>query len=294
MDIYKIFTFCAIVDYGSVSKAANALYCSQPALSKQMVALEKEIGYPLFDRHGKKMTVNANGHLLYRLGKNLEREFNQLKSDLYQLNNPCSREICFGATNSIGIYLLPPILGDFKRTHANIPVNFKVNFLPSIKDMLNQDAINFAMIPEDSELLNDPRYVCLPFLDDEMVVVLPPDHPLAQKTVIEPEELAQYPFLISQAQSATRAFITSRLEEHNIYLNNIINMYNAEAIKQSIISGFGISILSKTSVIHEVKNGFLKTVSLNRIDLMRHLYFVYKKSHILTPEESLFIHFLKQ
>lgn len=54
MDIYKIFTFCAIVDYGTVSKAAEALYCSQPALSKQMASLEKEIGYPLFDRCGKK------------------------------------------------------------------------------------------------------------------------------------------------------------------------------------------------------------------------------------------------
>lgn len=292
MDIYKIFTFCAIVDYGTVSKAAEALYCSQPALSKQMASLEKEIGYPLFDRCGKKMTVNSNGQLVYQFGKYLEKDFNQLKSDLYNLNNPCSRELGFGATNSIGIYLLPPVLGDFKRHYPNIPVNFKVNFLPSIIDMLNQDAISFAMIPEDSDIINNTRYICQPFLDDEMVVVFPPNHPLSERKVVAPEELVQYPFLISQVQSATRAFILSRLTEQKIYLKNLVNMYNAETIKQSIINGLGISILSKVSVAHEVKNGFLKTAEIKGLKLVRQLYFVHKKNHILTQEELLFIHFL--
>lgn len=294
MDIHKFFTFCAVVDYGTISKAAEALYCSQPALSKQMASLEKEIGYPLFERCGKKVTVNANGQLVYHFGKALEKDFNQLKSDLYTLNNPCHREINFGATNSIGIYLLPPILGDFKRNHANIPVNFKVNFLPNIMDMLNRDAINFAIIPENPDILENSHYICQSFLNDEMVLVLPPDHPLTKNESVKAEELTRYPFLISQIQSATRSFITSKLSEQNVYLSNIIDMYNAEAIKQSIINGLGISILSKTSVINEVKNGFLKTLPINDMDLVRQLYFIHKRNHILTPEESLFIEFLKQ
>ena len=117
MDIDKLLRFCAVVDYGNMSKAADTLYCSQPALSKQILALEKELGYPLFDRHGKKMVLNKNGQLLYNFGRHLERDFNQLKADLYALNCSSHHEISFGATNCIGTYLLPPILIDFKKQH---------------------------------------------------------------------------------------------------------------------------------------------------------------------------------
>ena len=134
MDIDKILRFCAVVDYGSMSKAAETLYCSQPALSKQIIALEKEIGYPLFERNGKKMTINQNGQLLYTFGRHLEREYSQLKADLYALNCQIRHEVSFGATNCIGTYMLPPILIDFKKKHQDIPVNFhSVSFQTSLR-----------------------------------------------------------------------------------------------------------------------------------------------------------------
>ena len=85
---------------------------------------------------------------------------------------------------------------------------------------------------------------------------------------------------------------TEKYVKRKIYLKNLVNMYNAETIKQSIINGLGISILSKVSVAHEVKNGFLKTAEIKGLKLVRQLYFVHKKNHILTQEELLFIHFL--
>lgn len=289
MDINKILSFCTVVDCGSLSKASTALYCSQPTLSKQIVALEKEIGYPLFERTNKKMTVNENGQLLYAFGRQLEHNLNQLKIDLYALNHPHRREVSFGASNYIGTYLVPPILSHFKRHYPDIPVNFAVNFSPDIMEMLNQDVISFALIPENDELINNPAFICEPFFDDEMAVVFQPHHPLADKKQIEPSELLAYPFLISQLQSATRNFVLSRLAAHHIELTNAINMYNTETIKQSIISGLGISILSKTSVANEERNHFLKTVPLKGVDLSRKLYLIHKKNHILTQEDSYFI-----
>ncbi len=289
MDIDKIFSFCTVVDYGSMSKAAEALYCTQPALSKQIIALEKEIGYPLFDRNGKKMTVNQNGRLLYTFGRHLEKDFTQLKTDLYALNCAARREISFGATNLIGTYLLPPILSDFKKQHPDIPVNFTVSFFPSILEMLNQDVIDFALIPEDDETMHNSAYVFHPFHDDQMVVVFPPDHPLASQEHILPQDLLKYTYLISQIQSATRSFILSRLNALGIQMSDMQNMYNTETIKQSINNGMGISILSEISVANEKRQGFLQTAPLHGIDLSRKLYLVHKKNKILSPEDTLFI-----
>lgn len=289
MDIDKILRFCAIVDYGSMSKAAETLYCSQPALSKQIIALEKEIGYPLFNRNGKKMTLNENGRLVYTFGRHLEKDFNQLKSDLYALNCSSRREVCFGSTNYIGTYLLPSILMNFKKMHPDIPVNFTINFFPNVLEMLNQDVISFALMPDDGETLYNNTYTTYPFREDQMVVVFPSNHPLADYNCVSPTELVKYPYLISQTQSATRKFILSRLNENDIQLNNILNMYNTETIKQGIINGMGISILSKTSVANEEKHGLLKTAPLCGVDLSRNLYLVHKKNKILLPEDTLFI-----
>ena len=289
MDIDKLLRFCAVVDYGSMSKAAETLYCSQPALSKQIIALEKEVGYPLFDRNGKKMTLNRNGELLYAFGRHFEREYSQLKSDLYELNCPTRREISFGATNIIGTYFLPPVLVDFKKQHPDIPVNFTLSFYPNIINMLNQDIIAFAIVPEDDEILRDSTYICREFYDDEVVLVFHPEHPLAEFDSVPPSELAKYPYFISQVQSATRRVILSRLNAYNVQLGNVQNMFNSETIKQSIIKNMGISILSRISVETEVRHGYLKTASLEGVNLFRKWYIIHKKNHVLSPEDTLFI-----
>ena len=289
MDIEKLLRFCAIVDYGSMSKAAEKLYCSQPALSKQLIALEKEVGYPLFDRNGKKMTLNENGRLVYAFGRHLERDYSQLKNDLYTLNCPSRREITFGATNIIGTYYLPPVLVDFKKQHPDIPVNFTLSFFLSILEMLNQDIIAFVLVPEDEETLSNSAYVCHPFYDDEMVVVFPPDHPFATFDAVPPQELLRHPFLISQVQSATRRFILSRLNACGVQLEHPQNLYNTETIKQSVLKGMGVSILSSISVENEKQHGFLKTAPLEGVNLTRKWYLVHKRSRVMLPEYNLFI-----
>ena len=122
-----------------------------------------------------------------------------------------------------------------------------------------------------------------------MVVVFPPDHPLSAFEAVPPEELAKYPYFISQVQSATRRFILSRLGAHDVQLGNVQNMFNTETIKQSIIRGMGISILSRISVETEIRHGFLKAAPLANVNLSRKWYLISKKNHILLPEDALFI-----
>ena len=292
MNIGKILSFCTIVDQGNLSKAAELLYCSQPALSKQITSLEKEIGYPLFDRNGKKLTLNKNGELLYQFGKKLEQDLIQLKKDLYALNRPVANSIYFGVTNYIGIYLMPPVISEFKKKWPNIAINFTVDFLSNIIDLLEQDQISFALIPQSQYTTDNPKYICRFLCQDDMVLAFPNNHPLVKLSKITPQDIVNYPFLVSQVKSATREIIFSKLSSVGAIPKNIIDMHNTETIKQGIICGIGISILSRRSINNEINNKLLKVAYIEGLDLNRALYVIHKKNKRLSTETKMFINSL--
>ena len=135
MDLQKMINFCTVYECGNISKAAEKLFCTQPALSKQMASLETELGYPLFNRFGKKVVVNDNGIIFYRFARNVINDYTLLKRELYLKNNENEHEVRFGTTNFIGTFLLPSILGKFKEDYPMTPVNFMIDFLPNILEL---------------------------------------------------------------------------------------------------------------------------------------------------------------
>lgn len=289
MDIQKMITFCTVYECGNISKASEKLFCSQPALSKQIHSLETDLDYPLFERKGKKITINENGKIFYRFAKNVINDYQLLKRELFIKNNKTNHEVRFGTTNFIGTYLIPPILSKFKNEYPTTPVNFIVNFLPTIIQLLEEDVINFAIAPANKKILSDPNYICDAFLEDEFVLICPPNHPLTKKDNVYLEDIQDYTFLISCDQSATRDFINQTLEENNIHLTNFINMDNIYAIKHGVINNLGISILSKNAILKDEEFGVLKSIKFKNIDLKRKLYVVYKTKHTFLEEEALFI-----
>ena len=155
--------------------------------------------------------------------------------------------------------------------------------------LLEQDVVTFVLIPEIDTVIDNPNYICTPFCQDEMAVILPVSHPLAGKDAVDPEDLTKFPFLISQVQSATRTFLLKKLGSHGISVPEPVNMYNTEAIKQGILNGMGISVLSKKTCSYELRNGFLKALPLSGIELTRTLYAVHKKKYALPADALLFI-----
>lgn len=295
MDIQKMLTFCTVYECGNISKASEKLFCSQPALSKQIHSLEIDLGYPLFERNGKKITINENGKIFYRFAKNVINDYQLLKRELFIKNNKSNHEVRFGTTNFIGTYLIPPILSKFKNEYPTTPVNFIVNFFPTIIQLLEEDVINFAIVPGNQNILDNPTYICDSFLEDEFVLICHPEHPLAQFDEVNLEDLKNYTFLISCDQSATRNFINQILEENNIHLTNTINMDNIYTIKHGVINNLGISILSKNAILKDEAFGVLKSVKFKDIEFIRKLYIVYKTKHTFLEEEALFIkQFIKE
>lgn len=289
MDLQKMMNFCTVYECGNISKAAEKLYCTQPALSKQMSSLESEIGYPLFNRFGKKLTINENGIIFYRFARNVINDYTLLKRELYLKNNENEHEVRFGTTNFIGTFLLPSILGKFNEDYPMTPVNFMIDFLPRILELLDKDVIHFAIVPEDNGLYEYDDLILDPFLFDEFVLVFPPDHPLASKDEVYAKDILDYPFLISQESSATRRFVTESLKNNNITLKNTVDMNNIYTILQGIVDHLGISIFSKNAIKTYEQFGLVKSTTFKDLKLKRQLYFVYKSKHTFLEDEARFM-----
>lgn len=289
MDIQKMLTFCTVYECGNISKASEKLFCSQPALSKQIHSLEQDLGYPLFERNGKKIIINENGKIFYRFAKNVINDYQLLKRELFIKNNKSNHEVRFGTTNFIGTYLIPPILSKFKNEYPTTPVNFIVNFLPTVTKLLEEDVINFAIVPASKNLLSNTSYICDSFLEDEFVLICPPNHPLTKLSEVHLKDIQDYTFLISCDQSATRDFVGQILNKNNIHLTNTINMDNIYTIKHGVINNLGISILSKSAIEKDESFGVLKSIQFIDAELKRNLYIVYKAKHTFSEEEALFI-----
>ena len=184
---------------------------------------------------------------------------------------------------------MPPVISEFKKKWPNIAINFTVDFLSNIIDLLEQDQISFALIPQSQYTTDNSKYICRLLCQDDMALAFPNNHPLANLSKITPQDIVDYPFLVSQVKSATREFVFSKLSSIGAMPKNIIDMHNTETIKQGIICGIGISILSRRSIINEIYNKLLKVADIEGLDLNRAIYFIYKKNKSLSTEDKEFI-----
>lgn len=292
MNIEQLKTFCTVIEYGSFLKASEVLFCSQPAISKQIKSLERSLGFSLFDREGKKVNLNSNGRIAYTYAKKILDEVSELNQKLLESNNYLPPIISFGATNFIGVHIITPNISRFKDNFPEASVSFTIDFNQNVLKMLNLNKFSFAFVAE-SDLLNEyPDIKTDFFRDDELVLVVSPNHAFASKNSINIEELEDQTFLVSQPNSAIRKFIEDTFYTNKLDINNIHNLYNIEGIKQSILNGQGISILPKKAISTELKHKLLIDVPINNLPLKRKLFIAYKKNKQFTTLEKDFINSL--
>lgn len=212
---------------------------------------------------------------------------------LRDLNLPLEKSIKFGASNYIGIYIFPALLSAFKAQHHHIATHSMVDFAPNIIEQLKLGSIDFAFLPEAMQFGSDPLFVSEFLGLDEMLLVYPKGCPIEAMVEVSSSILLEYPFLISQEKSATKEFVSRKLKEANIYPQNIIELCSAEAIKQSLINGVGISILSKHAVSNVVKHGLVGTRALTDLAFLRNLFVFYPRNKPLSEHSRQFIELAK-
>ena len=273
LNIENLKMFCLVVDEGSISQAARLSFVSQPAVTRQINQLENFYGTLLFDRTGGRLKVTEAGKILYPYARTIVNDFNRSKEAVQQETGKYNANLQVGATFTIGEYLLPSLLGRFKKQKPDIKVTLTIKNTPSILEDLTNDVIDLALVEgivENNDLTVEK------FADDELILVCAPDHKWEKK--IDLEELVNERMIWRESISGTRLIVENMLKEYGVLekIDSYMEIGSTQAIKSAVEAGLGVSILPRLTVSRELEQGTLREVSMDGVHLTRNLWMVRK------------------
>jgi DNA-binding transcriptional LysR family regulator len=292
LNIDSLKTFCLVVDEGSISQAARLSFVSQPAVTRQIRQLENLYGTLLFDRTEGKLIVTETGKMLYPFAKAIINDFNRSKEVILQATGEYNSNIRVGASLTIGEFLLPNLLGRFKKLTPEINVTLTIKNTPSVLEDLANDVIDIGLV---EGIVEDKKFTVTKFADDELILVYPADHPWKEKSEIEINELANERMIWRESISGTRLIIENALKEHGVLdkIESYMEIGSTQAIKSAVESGLGVSILSRLTVARELELGFLKEMKISGINIKRSLWLVKKPQRFNRNSVTSFVEFIK-
>jgi len=294
LDIHRLKIFASVAELKSFSRAANALYLTQPTVSQHITALEKHLDLVLFDRTGREISLTKAGKILYRYARQIRALQDEAQQSLEHFAQKKSGHIVLGASTIPGEYILPPLLGEFKKQYPLINITLKVGDTEEIVEELLGRGIELGVV---GARIKDSRLHYRRFLDDELVVAVPRGHRWWNKKNLAPEELDEEPFIIRERGSGTRLSMENYLRQARISpdrLRIIAEMGSTTAVKQAVKAGLGITLISGRAVEEELKTGVLRRSSLAGTKLSRTFFLVTDRKKTPSPLGKALLQFLPE
>lgn len=261
--------FHAVAEAGSFSRGADRLLVSQPAVSKQVGELEARLGVKLFDRLPKGIRLTEAGSVLAAYARRMLDLEEQAERAMAELRGLTRGRLAIGASTTIGAYLLPEILGQFRRMHPGVELHLEIGNTEDIQHQLIEGRLDLGLT---EGLVEDERLEAEVFREDELVVIAPPGHPILAKRRVTAERLAREPLILREPGSGTRAVVERALAAKGISIRPVMSMGSTEAIKRAVAAGVGLAIVSELTVKLETESGRLAIVPLSDLTLRRPLH----------------------
>lgn len=277
MNIENLRIFCLVVEEGSISQAVKQLYLSQPAATRKIHQLEDFYGALLFDRENGKLTVSSVGQVLYPMAKSIVAEFDRSKEVIHQITEQSHIHIKIGASLTIGEYLLPKILGRFKKKYPDYQVTLDIGNTPTMINSLLNDTIDLAIV--EGMVDGNDQLIVKHFKDDSLNLVCSPQHPWNKRKEVLSSELVGERMIWREETSGTRTFLENVLDEAGVlpHLNNYMELGSTQAIKGAVEANLGISILPDITTAREVEQNILYRIKITDLTIKRKLWIVQKK-----------------
>jgi DNA-binding transcriptional LysR family regulator len=279
----QLSVFTTVARMGSTISASTALSMSQSAVSAALSELESVANEPLFDRHGRRLVLNDAGRTLLPHAIALVESAEALAREFE------SRSVALriAASNTIGNYVLPNILKGFLTQCPTARLNIAIGNTHEVIDAVNDFKADIGLIEGYS---NASNMRIEHWLDDEMVIVASPDHPLARSAQLG--DLAKADWLVREAGSGTREIVEHELAGALGTLNIALELGNAEAIRRTLISGYGVSCLSRHVVADDIETGRLIAIKAGLPTIHRSFSIALHRSKTPTRGLILFRSFL--
>lgn len=279
--------FEAIARLGSFTRASEELFLTQPTVSMQMKKLAETVGVPLIEQVGKKIRLTADGQQLAQATREIFDIMDHYTMSVAERQGLKQGKLSLMAITTAS-YFAPRLLGEFAKLYPGVDVSLRVTnkeqVLASIADNLD-DLYFLGQPPEDIDV------VATPIMDNPIVVLAAPDHPLAHRKKIPLDRIAAEPWLMREKGSGTRNAIERRFAEQEITIRPRLELGSNEAIKQAILAGLGISALSRHTLTLN-QPGQFAVLDVEGFPILRHWYAVYPAGRQLSVVARAFLDYL--
>jgi DNA-binding transcriptional LysR family regulator len=271
MDTRQLAAFCEVVERRSFSDAAARLGVTQPAVSQQVRALEQRLGTQLLDRSGRRVEPTEAGMRLYRGAQRMLAFEEQLLEELGEPEGPLRGTLEIGASTGPAAIVLPLLLCEFQRDNPDLRVELSVSDTQSVVELVAERRLELGIVGAARR----HRSVAFePFFRDEVILVTPPGHPFAGKT-IEVDELSQGPLIVMQQGAGVRQMVEDELRKSGRRLRDLeapLELGLQESVRSAVQAGYGVSFISRRAVESDLAVGTLAEARVRGLDLAREIW----------------------
>jgi DNA-binding transcriptional LysR family regulator len=289
---YRLHVFHAVATSGSFSRAAReVLHISQPAVSKHVQALEEELGVPLLQRVGKRVLLTEAGQIVQHYAEQVLGLAQDTQRALRELQGLQRGTLRLGASSTPGIYLLPPVLATFVRRYPGITLELEIaNSQRVVEGVLaRQWDLGMIGIP-----LAHPHLHVQPTWRDTLVLIVPPHHRLAARSAVTLADLAGETWIFREAGSASGQVVKDVLNGARFGQDHTLVLQGSEGVKQAVMAGLGIAMVSRFAVSLEVQQGVLRVVPITDVRAARDLCLIWRHDSHLPAAVRAFLEVLHE
>jgi DNA-binding transcriptional LysR family regulator len=293
MEMRRLEVFCKVVELKSFTKAAEALFLSQPTVSEHIRTLEGMLGEKLIDRLGREALPTPAGRIFYQYARNIVHMRDEALQALESFRGNLAGRLTLGASTIPGTYLLPRLVGSFKASYPSIEITLRISDTAKIVEEVLETNLEAGIVGSG---WIDRRLTLEEVGSDELVLAVYPQHPWAARGQISLSELAGEPFILRERGSGTRMVMSKMMEDHGFdlsLLSAVAEMGSTEAVRGGIKARIGISILSRQAVDEDFERGALVPVTIDGLRLSRPLFLIQRKNRQVSPLCSAFLDHLR-
>lgn len=285
LTLRQLRVFEATARHLSFSRAAEELHLTQPGVSGQLKHLEESIGMPLFEQMGRRIFLTEAGRQVYSHIRSIEQQLAILEASLNQLRDTKQGKIEVAAVTGTASHLALQLIARFTKAYPGVRVHLNVANRETVLGELASNETDLAIMGQPPE---GQGLVAQPFMKNPLVVIAPPDHPLARQRGIPLSALENETFLVREPGSGTRRAMERFFAEHRISFRPGMEVSSNEAVKCGVHAGMGLSIVPLQTIMPELETLRIKVLDVERFPIVRYLYIVHRESKHLSAAADAF------
>ncbi|MCY9514573.1 LysR substrate-binding domain-containing protein [Paenibacillus apiarius] len=290
VDTLKVYV--TVVEQSNFSRAAKMLNLSQPGVSLHIRNLENEFGVKLIHRSSKHVKMTEAGEILYERAKQMLSLFDAAKEEIHLLRDEVTGSLKIGASYTIGEYILPRLIAEFAQQYPQVDVHATIANTEDIAQAVRTNELDIGLVEGKVDYAD--IQVKHPFMEDEMVLVVPPDHPLSSARGADAAMLQHQVWILRENGSGTRSYCDQFIKDLGLAVKRIFVFNSNQGVKEAVMAGLGAALLSRWVIRKELEAGELCSIQVKGARITRQFFILQDTKTSSTMAMKMFVQKLRQ